>query len=107
MIAKMRGPFSVKNHSFAVCARPLPVLQSAPESSRALLISPLLEQPGFSLGPIHPSDSEEGFYELRVDGVLGSSPKYMTGYESSRPARGGRFADRVNVGWGVGTDEHG
>src|SRR5919112_2758528 len=74
MIAKMRGPLSVKNHSFAVCARPLPVLQSAPEKSRALLISPLQEQPGFSLGSIHSTDAEEIFSELlRVDGVLRSS----------------------------------
>jgi hypothetical protein len=40
MIAKIRSPLSVKNHSFAVCVWSLPVLQSAPESSRTLLIPP-------------------------------------------------------------------
>src|SRR5215217_7263857 len=50
-----------------------PRLQSTPELSRTLLISPLLEQPGFSLASIHPIDAEEVFHELRVDGVLRSS----------------------------------
>jgi hypothetical protein len=49
MIAKTRGPLSVKDHSFAVYARCLLVLQLVAESSRALLISPLQERPGFPL----------------------------------------------------------
>src|SRR5829696_7017659 len=49
-----------------------PRLQSAPGLIRALLISPLLERPGFSLAPTHPTDAEGVFHELRVDGVLGN-----------------------------------
>ena len=49
------------------------ILRFYPSSSRALLISPLQERPGFSLASIHFTDAEEGFLELRPNGVLGSS----------------------------------
>jgi hypothetical protein len=44
--------------------------------SRALLISPLQEQPGFSLASIHSTAAEEVFYELRPNGVLRSSQNF-------------------------------
>jgi hypothetical protein len=40
MIAKIRGPSSVKNYSFAVCARALTSSKIGPGKSRTLLISP-------------------------------------------------------------------
>src|SRR5918997_5465945 len=46
------------------------VLRFYPSLSRTLLISPLQEQPGFSVASIHSTAAEEVFYELRPNGVL-------------------------------------
>ena len=61
MIAKVRGSPAVKNLASTACVRLRPNSTIGSEKRRVLLISPLLERPGFSLarGPA-PSDREIG-----------------------------------------------
>ena len=68
MIAKTRGPLSVKKHSFAVYAPTPRGGTIGLGKSRALLITPLLEQSGFSflcsLNRTSPKRSSEKFATL-------------------------------------------
>jgi hypothetical protein len=88
--SKDTRPPLCEDHSFAECVGSLPILQSAPESSRTLLIHPLLEQPGFSLSSTHPTDAQEVF--------LRSSPKRSS--KQFAPYRATPFpaADGVSLG---------
>jgi hypothetical protein len=75
MIAETRGPTAVKNLALQQAFGSCPVVQLTQENAGRSIISPLQERPGFSLVLIHPTDSEEGFYELLIYGVLRSSHK--------------------------------
>jgi hypothetical protein len=61
MIAKTRGPLSVKDHSFAVRAHRLPGITIESREKPGAPYSPLLEQPGFSLASIRPTETQKGY----------------------------------------------
>jgi len=58
MIAKIRGPISMKNHSFAVRARSPIGATLGPSSSRTLLIPPSWSSPAFLLSALRPYAAE-------------------------------------------------